>query len=80
MQAAKEFALSLITLAVVQVKQEFALKDWDEGTLDNMGCYTPQSECLSGWGDVAAVSTFVSSWPVFCAKTQVQNNPCGGCC
>ncbi|KAL3155434.1 hypothetical protein ABBQ38_010991 [Trebouxia sp. C0009 RCD-2024] len=27
-----------------QVKQDFSLKDWDEGTLDDMGCYTPQSD------------------------------------
>ncbi|DBA67486.1 TPA: hypothetical protein ACH3X2_001766 [Trebouxia sp. C0005] len=27
-----------------QVKQNFSLKDWDEGTLDDMGCYTPQSD------------------------------------
>ncbi|KAA6421387.1 MAG: hypothetical protein FRX49_08664 [Trebouxia sp. A1-2] len=26
------------------VKQNFSLKDWDEGTLDDMGCYTPQSD------------------------------------
>ena len=28
----------------MQVKQDFSLKDWDEGTLDNMGRYTPQSD------------------------------------
>ncbi|DBA84058.1 TPA: hypothetical protein ACH3X1_006539 [Trebouxia sp. C0004] len=27
-----------------QVKQDFSLQDWDEGTLDDMGCYTPQSD------------------------------------
>ncbi len=43
MHAAEEFAVSHITLAV-QVKQGFSLKDWDEGTLDDMGCYTPQSD------------------------------------
>ncbi len=43
MQAAEEFAVSHIILAV-QVMQDFFLKDWDEGTLDDMGCYTPQSD------------------------------------
>ena len=43
MQAAEEFAASDITLAV-QVELDFSLKDWDEGTLDDMGCYTPQSD------------------------------------
>ena len=43
MQAAEEFAVSHITLAV-QVKQDFSFKDWDEGTLDDMGRYTPQSD------------------------------------
>ena len=43
MQAAEEFAVSHISLAV-QVKQDFSLKDWDEGTLDDVGCYTPQSD------------------------------------
>ena len=43
MQAAEELAVSHIILAV-QVKQDFSLTDWDEGTLDDMGCYTPQSD------------------------------------
>ena len=43
MQAAEELAVSHITLAV-QVKQDFSLTDWDEGTLDDIGCYTPQSD------------------------------------
>ena len=43
MQAAEELAVSHITLSV-QVKQDFSLTDWDEGTLDDMGCYTPQSD------------------------------------
>ena len=43
MQAAEEFAASHISLAV-QVKQDFSLKDWNEDTLDEMGCYTPQSD------------------------------------
>ena len=42
-QAAEEIAVSHISLAV-QVKQNFSLKDWDEGTLDDMGCCTSQSD------------------------------------
>jgi len=43
MQAVRQFAVSHISLAV-QVKQDFSFKDWDEDTLDDMGCYTPQSD------------------------------------
>ncbi|DBB14580.1 TPA: hypothetical protein ACH3X3_004848 [Trebouxia sp. C0006] len=28
----------------LRVELDFSLKDWDEGTLDDMGCYTPQSD------------------------------------
>ena len=41
MQAAEELPVSHIILAV-QVEQSLVLKDWDEGTLDDMGCYTSQ--------------------------------------
>lgn len=30
---------------LIQVEQDFFLTDWDEGTLDNMDRYTPQSHC-----------------------------------
>ncbi len=43
MQVAEELAVSH-TLFDVQVKQDFFVIDWDEGTLDDMGCYTPQSD------------------------------------
>lgn len=42
MQAVEELTVFNNTLGVVQVKQDFYLKDWHEGTLDD--CYTPQSE------------------------------------
>ena len=37
MQVAEELAVSH-TLFDVQVKQDFSVTDWDEGTLDDMGC------------------------------------------
>ena len=39
LQAEEELAAFHITLAAVQVKQAFS--DWNEGTLDNISCYTP---------------------------------------
>ena len=44
MQAFEGFTVFHNIPAAVQVKQDFSLKDWDEGTLDDMGCYTPQSD------------------------------------
>lgn len=44
MQAVEELTVFHNIVAAVQVKQEFSLKEWDEGTLDDMGCYTPQSD------------------------------------
>ena len=75
MQAAEEFAVSHISLAV-QVEQNFSLKDWDEDTLDDMGCYTPQSDIYQ-----VGVMFLKSRWlsaarPMFCAEAEVQNNQC----
>ena len=44
MQAVEEFTVFHNTLAAVQVKQDFSSKDWTEGTLDDMGYFTPQSD------------------------------------
>lgn len=44
LQAVDSNLLLQYTLAVVQVQQGFSFTDWDEGTLDEAGCYTPQSD------------------------------------
>lgn len=32
------------SVAALQVPPEFALQDWEDGTLDDMGQYTPKSD------------------------------------